>query len=236
MHPVLTIVSIYFIVGALGTALAARRQSPEVRKARWLKFVVYVVLVYGLIAVMLYWRAQFWLPALTIVAGSLWELYKVRRQAPLSTRFYQITGLVFGLAAAGFMRMAHSFDSPKLLFVFLIVFCFDGFCQIFGQLLGRRKLFPRVSPNKTVEGLAGGTLSALATAVLTRDWVDLNMLPAAAYGLALSAAALSGDWLASYYKRRHGVKDFSRILPGHGGFLDRFDSWLLAGAVAGLWL
>lgn len=236
MHPVFTIVGAYFIVGALGTALAARRQPPDVRSARWRKLLVYVVLVYGLIGVMMYLPEQFWLLALAIVAGGLWELFKVRKEAPLPNRFYQLSGLIFGLSAAGFMRMAHSFDSQKLLYVFLTVFCFDGFCQIFGQLLGRHKLFPRVSPNKTVEGLLGGTAAALATSVLTRDWAGLDQLHAVGYGVVLCAAALSGDWLASYYKRRHGVKDFSLLIPGHGGVLDRFDSWLVAGAVAGLWM
>lgn len=236
MHPVFLFVTGYFALGALGTALANRGKTPETRRARWLKLVVYLLIVFGLIAVVLYARTWFWLPALAILVSGAWELVKVGRAALQSRRWYNWTALIYGFSAAGFMRMAHSFDSQRLLYVFLVVFSFDGFCQIFGQLLGRRKLFPVTSPNKTVEGLAGGALAGLLTAVLTRDWAGISLAGSLWTGMLLCAAALSGDWLASFYKRRHGVKDYSALIPGHGGVLDRFDSWVLAGAVAGFFL
>ncbi len=234
MHPVFLFVAGYFVLGAIGTALACRGKAADVRRARWLKLFVYLLIVVGLIAVMLYALSWFGLLALAIIVGGAWELVKVARVKLQPRRLYNWTALIFGLSAAGFMRMAHSFDSQQLLYTFLVVFSFDGFCQIFGQLLGRLKLFPVISPNKTVEGLAGGALAGLLTAALTRDWAGLSLIAALWTGLWLCAAALAGDWLASFYKRRHGVKDFSGLIPGHGGVLDRFDSWLLAGAVAGM--
>lgn len=232
MHPIFYIITVYFTLGALGTAVANRGKTPALRRARWLKLAVYLVLVLGLAVAMLVARAWFWLIALAIAAGGAWELAQVARRTPRSRAFYFLTAGVFGASAFGFVCMARAFDSQRLLFVFLVVFAFDGFCQIFGQLLGRTRLFPLVSPNKTVEGLAGGLAAALLTAWLTRHWVGLTSGTALTAGALLAAAALAGDWLASYYKRRHGVKDYSALIPGHGGVLDRFDSWIVAGAMA----
>ena len=91
------------------------------------------------------------------------------------------------------------------------------------------------------DGLLGGLLMVLLTIILlavvipngTNGSVTYGLMVFITMGIIVVLGALAGDWLASYYKRRHGVKDFSTIIPGHGGFLDRFDSWLVAGALIG---
>ena len=105
----------------------------------------------------------------------------------------------------------------------------DGFGELTGRLVGRRRLCPRLSPGKTVEGLAGGLAMALVVALflgfLTR-WNDTGML--GLVGLSTAVGAVVGDLAFSAVRRRAGVKDFSGLLPGHGGVLDRFDSLLVA--------
>ena len=97
-----------------------------------------------------------------------------------------------------------------------------------GRAFGRHKLYPAVSPGKTWEGLAGGTLASVAGAVLVKlvfmprlGWVDC-----AAVGLCCSALGPLGDLSESMLKRAYGVKDSGKIIPGHGGLLDRVDALL----------
>ena len=105
-----------------------------------------------------------------------------------------------------------------------------------GSLLGRHKLFPRVSPGKTWEGSIGGALLVVAVALAIWHFTtlygvnDLGLSAAewAGMGLVVVVFGTWGDLVESLFKRTLGVKDSGNILPGHGGMLDRFDSSLLA--------
>jgi phosphatidate cytidylyltransferase len=98
-----------------------------------------------------------------------------------------------------------------------------------GSRIGKRPLAPTVSPNKTWEGVVGGLAAAavVGAAVLPLDGSS-TMLRGASIGIAVGVAALLGDLVASMIKRDLGVKDLGRLLPGHGGVLDRVDGLLLA--------
>jgi phosphatidate cytidylyltransferase len=97
-----------------------------------------------------------------------------------------------------------------------------------GNLLGKRKLLPRVSPDKSVEGAWGGVATALAASLVAKATFAsyLTLLDALVLGLVAPAAAVLGDLVESLMKRDVRVKDTSHALPGHGGMLDRFDSVL----------
>lgn len=102
-----------------------------------------------------------------------------------------------------------------------------------GRSLGRRKLAPVVSPNKTVEGAVAALVAGAASAVAYAAWIlpagwQLPVPRALGFGLAVSAMAIVGDLVESALKRENAVKDSSRLLPGHGGLLDRLDSVLWA--------
>ena len=120
---------------------------------------------------------------------------------------------------------------------FLISWATDIFAYFAGRLFGRHKLIPDVSPKKTVEGAIGGLVMATLTMVLYAIIIgavsDLrpNYLLFAAAGALMSIASMAGDLIASLVKRHYGAKDYSKLLPGHGGILDRFDSVLAAAAV-----
>ncbi len=119
--------------------------------------------------------------------------------------------------------------APQLLLVFFfIIWSADTGAYLAGRSLGKHKLAPRISPGKTIEGLIGGLVGALTIAALVGVLVwDLSAgrlifwLLAAVFITLLSVA---GDLFESIYKRRAGVKDSGKLLPGHGGVLDRIDS------------
>jgi phosphatidate cytidylyltransferase len=99
-----------------------------------------------------------------------------------------------------------------------------------GSLLGRHKLFPKVSPNKTIEGLGGGVGGAIAAALLCRKlfFSDLDVFHCIFLGFSLTLFGQMGDFTESMIKRSAHVKDSSGLVPGHGGMLDRLDSFLFS--------
>ena len=119
-----------------------------------------------------------------------------------------------------------------LMYVFLLVWGADSGAYFVGRKFGLRKLAPMVSPNKSIEGLIGGLVtSCLIIAVVAVAYLDV---PATAFllfmilSLITVVASVQGDLVESMIKRRAGIKDSGRILPGHGGVLDRVDSLLSA--------
>ena len=124
--------------------------------------------------------------------------------------------------------------APLAVFVFLWIN--DTGAYLCGSLLGKHKLFPRISPGKSWEGSIGGGLLVVAIAVLIWYLTDqygvndlsLNVYEWAGLGLTVVIFGTWGDLVESLFKRTLGIKDSGNILPGHGGMLDRFDSSLLA--------
>lgn len=118
---------------------------------------------------------------------------------------------------------------PLSVFVFLWVNDSGAYC--IGSLLGRHKLFPRISPGKSWEGSIGGAVFVLAAAYAISYFLDGSMLTMPQWmglGLVVVVFGTWGDLVESLFKRTLGIKDSGNILPGHGGMLDRFDSSLLA--------
>lgn len=115
------------------------------------------------------------------------------------------------------------------LFLFAVVWATDSGSYFCGKWFGRRKWIPELSPNKTVEGAIGGVAVAMTCAVLFAVFApEAPEVPAAAgWGAMLAVVAQLGDLIQSAYKRVQGVKDSGAVLPGHGGVLDRTDSWLI---------
>ncbi len=122
-------------------------------------------------------------------------------------------------------------NGPKVIYLlFVIIFLGDTGAYLIGQKFGRHRLVPLASPKKTVEGAIAGLIWATLGALLFcwLVWPSLSALAAVALGLITHTVAQIADPLESLFKRAAGVKDSSNLLPGHGGFLDRVDSLLLA--------
>jgi phosphatidate cytidylyltransferase len=119
--------------------------------------------------------------------------------------------------------------TPRSVLAFLIVIWANDIAAYFvGLAIGRHKLAPRVSPGKSWEGALGGLAGGVAAGLLLAPWLDLGAGPAAAWAAIVTAVSQAGDLFESALKRRAGVKDSGRLLPGHGGVLDRFDGILMA--------
>lgn len=123
-------------------------------------------------------------------------------------------------------------ESNALLWTFLAFGCIwasDIGAYFAGRAFGRTKLWPSISPNKTIEGAFGGIVLALAVgasfALLSADFITLGK--GLIIGLVAAVAGQFGDLIQSAYKRVRGIKDTGTLLPGHGGVLDRCDSWLI---------
>jgi len=115
--------------------------------------------------------------------------------------------------------------------VVLVIICFDSFCYLFGKILGKHKILNKISPNKTYEGLFGGIIfTNLFFLIFYLNFdiykisIDSNVFFFINMIILLS---FLGDLIQSYFKRLNNIKDSSNFLPGHGGFFDRFDSFLL---------
>jgi phosphatidate cytidylyltransferase len=136
-----------------------------------------------------------------------------------------------GFAAIGVLR-AEAGGFAHVMLVFATIWVHDSVSYFAGRAFGKRKLAPTISPNKTVEGALVGFVCGVAFFAVAGTWV-LLMSPATRVGagMLVCAAALVGDLVESHLKRLCGAKDAGRILPGHGGILDRFDSAILVFSV-----
>ena len=107
----------------------------------------------------------------------------------------------------------------------IIISCDVG-AYIVGRIIGGPKLAPAISPGKTISGAFGGLLSAMIVASLLSSYITSLSANAVMAGLVIVLSQV-GDLSESHFKRRIGIKDSGSIIPGHGGFLDRFDGYLL---------
>lgn len=154
--------------------------------------------------------------------------YTMLGQMYIALPFSTINVLAFTATADG--RVAYSYIVPLSVFIFLWANDSGAYC--FGSLLGRHKLFPRISPGKSWEGSVGGavTVTAAAAAIgyILGETSPLTIAQWMGLGLVVVVFGTWGDLVESLFKRTLGIKDSGNILPGHGGMLDRFDSSLMA--------
>lgn len=113
-----------------------------------------------------------------------------------------------------------------LLFILFIIWSTDSGAYFFGKALGKKKLWPEISPNKTVGGAIGGIIAAIIVSVIFQLVYpfEFSMLSAILYALLISIVGQVGDLVASAFKRQYKIKDAGKLFPGHGGVLDRLDS------------
>ena len=155
-----------------------------------------------------------------------------------------VIGIVLISAAVTAIFDVWSKNSPWwLMYLFLLVWGADSGAYFVGRKFGKRKLAPEVSPNKSIEGLIGGIIT-VAIIIIAVQVIYLPQLSFAQHILFLLLSLITvfssvlGDLFESMIKRRAGIKDSGRILPGHGGVLDRIDSLLAAAPIfaAGLYI
>jgi phosphatidate cytidylyltransferase len=171
------------------------------------------------------------LAAATVV---LLALFLFRREPlekiPRSVAIVTLSWLYCGLLIAAIVGLRLRFGVPHWVILAFVVTWANDTCAYFtGHAIGRHRLYERISPKKTWEGFAGGAVGSVAGALVTR-WLllagDLSAAGAVVIGLGGAVLGPLGDLAESMVKRAAGVKDSSRIIPGHGGLLDRIDALL----------
>jgi phosphatidate cytidylyltransferase len=171
--------------------------------------------------------------ATLIVAGAI----AVARGRPAPTALVDTAATAFApvylglpLGALAAIRSESSGGGREALMLLLMVIVVSDSAQYYcGRAFGRRKLSPAISPKKTVEGAVGGVV--FATAAMAAGGAFVFTTPVwllAILGAAIALLGIVGDLFESLLKRSAGVKDSSKLIPGHGGVLDRIDSWLFA--------
>ena len=180
---------------------------------------------------------------LVIIAVLLYLFgYAVARRGEVSfsdiaTHFTTFTYITVAFTAITLVRYL-----PNGVYYFALVFVgswvSDVFAYFVGRAIGRHKMIPEISPKKTWEGAVGGVFFTVVAflvygiiiSLVTTD-IRPNYIVLAILGLVLSIVSIFGDLIASLIKREHGVKDYSNLLPGHGGIMDRFDSILAVSTI-----
>jgi len=147
----------------------------------------------------------------------------------------RIASALLGVLVASILSMVladlRETHANEAVFFYLIVVLEDAFAQVGGQLFGRRPWFQTISPKKTLEGTLAGIAACLAGAVVFRTLMPIPLAWTAALAVLIALCGNLGDLAFSALKRSAGIKDFSNLIPGHGGVLDRFDSLLFTGPV-----
>ena len=153
--------------------------------------------------------------------------YTMLSQMYIALPFSLLNVLAFTATTNGVV----TFNTLLPLSIFIFLWMNDSGAYCVGSLLGRHKLFPRISPGKSWEGSIGGAVFVLLAAYAISYFLDgrmLNSLEWLGLGLVVVIFGTWGDLVESLFKRTLGIKDSGNILPGHGGMLDRFDSSLMA--------
>jgi phosphatidate cytidylyltransferase len=149
--------------------------------------------------------------------------------ASLLTLAIGISNLQTTVALGGNTFQNHNIGRDWLLILVLTVWALDSAAYAVGKYLPRGHFFNHISPNKTWSGAIGGTLAAVVVCAALAAYLHaFDPLWGAALGLAIAIAAQAGDLTESMFKRAAGAKDSSNLIPGHGGILDRVDSFLFA--------
>ncbi|QAS50967.1 phosphatidate cytidylyltransferase [Halobacillus litoralis] len=139
--------------------------------------------------------------------------------------FLLLSAIYIGMGF-NYLMETRSSGLEYIFFALFIVWATDTGAYLFGRSLGKHKLWPQISPKKTIEGSVGGIVLACIVAVLFQYFypLDHSLIVVLLVTILVSIAGQIGDLVESAFKRHYAVKDSGKILPGHGGVLDRFDS------------
>jgi phosphatidate cytidylyltransferase len=202
---------------------------------RWFKGMSVGVILYMLVFLVQTQSIEplwFWILPLLIAIIFVAELIKLDHLT-LSNLAITIFGWIYVVMPLSLVNVLPTiqgiYDPIPLIGFFLVLWANDTGAYFVGKYFGKRKLYPEVSPNKTWEGLAGGSVVAIASAIgLFKLTHTLYMQDWLVMAFCVVTFGNLGDLFESHLKRNFGVKDSGHIMPGHGGVMDRFDGLFLA--------
>ena len=189
----------------------------------------------GLVYVLIMWygasfsELSFHILFLTLGIVSIYEMWKLRRG---KSKFYAFIFVLLPFFLIHFLVNLESdnlysvFNPSLILLMFILTWTFDTFAYLFGIRFGRTKIMPSISPKKSWEGFIGGFVFTIIASYITPNFLEVDNNIALIMGLFLPFTSSLGDFTESYFKRKAGVKDSGRFIPGHGGILDRMDAFM----------
>ncbi len=210
------------------------------------RLVLYSAAMAFLVAIWSYFGAYVW--ALAGVLAFFALLFSEMMASHVKLQFEKIAyclaaGLLLPYLLTSLVRIhGTSLGRYLILIPFVLAFLSDTGAYFIGRAFGRHKLAPVISPNKTVEGVLGGVVFAMAGMLIYVLVLQLAFKLKVSYGYALvygivgSLGGVFGDLCFSVIKRQTGIKDYGNLIPGHGGVLDRFDSMMVVGPLTELLL
>lgn len=227
---------LWFLAGAAVVALVAGWEFGQMMKVGGYTTTPFFTL--GLIALLVLnsYRSDLSLEcilSIILLSSLTWQLFQAKSTSPTADWALTVVGgLYIGWGMAHLVALRQLGDG--LAWVWLVLLCTwgtDTFAYLVGSRWGRHKLWPRLSPKKSWEGLIGSILGSLLGAAVVVILFKLNWAICFLIALVIPVIDLLGDVSISMMKRNVGVKDSSNLFPGHGGFLDRIDSLLFVSIV-----
>ncbi len=225
---IIKILLVLACLGGLGIIIIGKKR-PHQKKSIQVKYGVYLLIITLIISV-IYLGKNYYLPLFyLIMAIGFGELVWNAIKSKLKLHTVLISVAVYAGIIYLFTTKLLLGKSEILIITYFIILIFDAFSQISGQLFGK-KAISKISPSKTWGGLIGGfcvtltVLLVLGSFTTENYWYWLYL-----YAVMVMVSGFIGDLLASWFKRICGIKDYSNLIPGHGGVLDRFDSLLATG-------
>lgn len=179
-----------------------------------------------------------------ILSIFLIELYR-NHQKPIHNIAFTLLGIIYvaiPFSLLNYFALSYSsyhigYKTHILLGYFIMLWANDSGAYVVGLSIGKNRLFPRISPKKSWEGLVGGLFfTVLASWILSLVFIELSLFHWAVIGLITATTGIFGDLVESMFKRSVGVKDSGKIMPGHGGLLDRFDCVLISAPIVFVYL
>lgn len=169
---------------------------------------------------------------MAVLAGLLWKIFSER--ATMTTLGLTLLGIFYIGLFLSYLIMIDKLPAGKALVVytFIATWVADTAAYGMGRLIGRHPLAAGISPNKTIEGLAGAVIINVALFASLRWMPIFSLWQRILFALVITIVATFGDLAESAFKREVGVKDSGNLIPGHGGFFDRFDSMIFTGVAA----
>lgn len=155
----------------------------------------------------------------------------IQASAFLISIFYTVLPFV-SLVMMGIGLEDGEYHFELIILLFMLIWANDSFAYLFGRMLGKNKMAPNISPGKSWEGFAGGAIMTLVISlIIAHYFIDIELIHIAMMVIIVVPMGVLGDLVESKWKRSLEIKDSGKFLPGHGGFLDRFDSILISAPI-----
>lgn len=168
-----------------------------------------------------YSQTSFFILYLSLGFISIYEMWNILEKKTILPFVFVSLPFILLISLTG---VKNDFDPLLVLYILILTWTFDSFAYLFGSRYGRNKILPKISPKKSWEGFFGGYISTLIISFILMNYESKLLEEYIIIAFILPVTATVGDLIASYYKRKSNVKDYGKIIPGHGGIIDRLDA------------